>query len=115
MTILQTHASAAGIFDNFSDGQLADALGDVRFETETLREREQAIRAEFLARGLDRVEGQRFDARKVEAARWSLDTERVKREMGEDWYTVHSRVTPTVCLRVVARKVAVAVALGAAA
>ena len=58
------------IFDNHSNGQLADQLGEVI-------ERDLAI----------------------DATRWSLDTAKVKHEMGEDWFSTRCRITPTVSLR----------------
>ena len=35
----------------------------------------------------------------IDATRWSLDTAKVKHEMGEDWFSTRCRITPTVSLR----------------
>ena len=87
------------IFDNHSNGQLADQLGEVRGEISTLQTREKAIKTAFIERGLAQASGCRFTVLRIDATRWSLDTAKVKHEMGEDWFSTRCRITPTVSLR----------------
>lgn len=61
------------IFQNYPDGQLADEFGVVTGEIKALEARKDAIKAEFLGRGLDGVEGEYDAVRKVQAPWWSLD------------------------------------------
>ena len=87
------------IFDNHSNGQLADELGEVRCEISALQTREKVLRAEFVKRGLAQASGNRFTVTRIDATRWSLETAKVKEEMGEDWFSARCRLSPTVTLR----------------
>ena len=91
-------------FSNYANGQLADELGLVRAEIDTLQQRQSLVRDELIARDITEAEGERFTLKRVDATRWMLDSKRLKEEMGEDWYTAHCRVTPTTSLRTSVRK-----------
>jgi len=95
---------------NLSAGDLVDPLGSLKADLADLKAREDALRAELISRKLPEAEGALFRATVTEAARWTLDVDRVKAEMGEDWYTARCKVgtatTVRVCARTGARKAA---------
>jgi hypothetical protein len=88
---------------NFSAGDLADELGAVKSDLADLKSREDALRSELIRRGVSEVEGVLFRATVTEATRWTLDTDRVKSEMGAAWYDAHCRGSLTTTVRVSAR------------
>jgi hypothetical protein len=102
------NATATTTFDNLTDAMLADAIGDLDATIKNLQARMKEAKAEFIGRGLEKVAGERFTAALTNAVRWSLDTKAVKDEMGEDWYTARSRITPTTSLRIAVNKAALA-------
>jgi hypothetical protein len=58
--------------------------------TKKLDEAKAIIRS----RGVNELQGTNFRATvSSPGLRWSLDTDRVKLEMGEDWYVAHSKVS----------------------
>ena len=82
--------------------QAVIAVDDIK----VLRARQDALKTEFLDRGLERVEGECYAVLRVEAVRWSLDSKRVKQEMGEEWWIERCTTTPTISLRVSEAQVA---------
>jgi len=89
-------------FDNLSDGALADALGAVKAEAAELKAREDALKAELIARNISVAEGAEFRASVLpESIRWVLDADAIRAAMGEAWVLRHSTrswVRPTVRL-----------------
>jgi hypothetical protein len=88
---------------NFSAGDLADELGAVKSDLADLKSREDALRGELIRRGVSEVEGCLFRATITEATCWTLDTDRVKSEMGAAWYDAHTKGSLTTTVRVSAR------------
>ena len=88
---------------NLSAGDLADELGAIKSDLADLKAREDALRAELISRKLPEAEGALFRATITEATRWTLDTDRVKSEMGAAWYDAHCRGSLTTTVRVSAR------------
>jgi hypothetical protein len=97
-------AVSASPLHNLSTGDIADQLGRLKADAADLKAREDALKAELIRRGATEAEGALFRATLTEAARWTLDTDRVKAEMGEPWYSSHCRVGTSTTLRVSARK-----------
>jgi hypothetical protein len=95
--------SPVSLFHNLSAGELADQLGHAKAELAEAKAREDALRAELIARGITEAEGVLFRASLSESTRWTLDSARIREEMGELWCTSHSRVSSVVTLRVTAR------------
>jgi hypothetical protein len=95
--------SPVSLFHNLSTGELVDQFGHVKAEAAEVKAREDALRAELLARGVESAEGMLFRATITEATRWTLDSERIKAELGELWAVAHSKVSTVTTLRVTAR------------
>jgi hypothetical protein len=91
------------LFHNLSIGELVDQLGHVKAEAAEIKAREDALRAELIARGITEAEGMLFRATVTEATRWTLDAERIKAEMGELWTVAHSKVSAVTSVRLSAR------------
>ena len=90
-------------FHNLSAGDLADELGAVKAQAAEIKAREDALRAELIARDITEAEGSLFRAAVSTASRWTLDAERIRAECGEAWCTAHSKVATVVSVRVSAR------------
>jgi hypothetical protein len=88
---------------NLSAGDLVDQLGAIKAEAADIKAREEALRAELIARGVSEAEGALFRATISEGTRWTLDAERIRDEMGEAWCTAHSKVGTATTVRVSAR------------
>jgi hypothetical protein len=88
---------------NLSAGDLADELGALKADIADLKAREDALRAELINRGLPEAEGSLFRATVTEALRQSLDTERVRNEMGTAWCDARSKVAIVTTVRINAR------------
>jgi hypothetical protein len=91
------------LFHNLSIGEIVDALGHAKAEAAEVKAREDALRAELIARGITEAEGVLFRASISESTRWNLDAQRIREEMGELWTTAHSKVCSVTTLRVTAR------------
>ncbi|HLJ18974.1 MAG TPA: hypothetical protein VKU84_02185 [Stellaceae bacterium] len=88
---------------NYSAGDLVDELGALKADLANLKSREDAIRAELIGRGVTEAEGALFRATITEATRWTLDTDRVKAEMGQAWYEGRCKIGTATTVRVSAR------------
>ncbi len=78
-------------FNNRSVGDLVDELGSLKAEIAELEAREKTLRDELVARGAGEVDGDLYRATVSEAVRWTLDSAKVKAEMGERWWTARCR------------------------
>ena len=95
--------SPVSLFHNLSIGELVDQLGNAKAEVAEVKAREDALRAELIARGVDSAEGMLFRATVAQATRWTIDTDRTKAEMGELWTVAHSKVSSVTSVRLSAR------------
>jgi hypothetical protein len=91
-------------FDNLSAGQLVDELGQGKAEAAEIEAREKALKAELIARSVTEAEGALFRATVSEALRETIDTEKVKAEMGASWWSARCKVGIVTTVRVSARK-----------
>lgn len=89
---------------NLSAGDIIDELGGIKAAMADLKSREDILKAQLIERGVKEAEGALFRATLSGAARWTLDTDRVKREMGAAWFDARSKVAMVTSLRVSARK-----------
>ena len=87
-------------FDNLTDAALADEIGALDREAKALKERLDAAKAEFKARGLDKASGEKFSVTRSAATRWSLDAKGIRAEMGEAWADARSKLAHVVSLRI---------------
>lgn len=78
-----------------SSEQLVDALGELNETVKKWVKQVDYIKAALKSRlgGGDVVTGHTYQAVVSEKARASLDTERIKLEMGQGWYEDHCKVT----------------------
>ena len=88
---------------NLSAGDLVDRIGAIKAEAAEVKEREDTLKAELIARGLPEAEGVLFRATVSQGARWTLDVERVREEMGEGWCNERSKVAAVTTVRISAR------------
>jgi hypothetical protein len=94
----------ASPFSNLSTGQIIDELGQVKAEAAEIEQREKALKAALIARGVTEAEGALFRATVTESLRETLDAETVKAEMGGAWWSARCKVGIATTVRVSARK-----------
>lgn len=70
---------------------LADLGARIKSASDKLAKLDKACKARIVANDAKEVRGSIYKATIVEVVSWRLDTARVKDEMGEDWYTAHSK------------------------
>jgi len=102
-TAHSTSTIAVSLFHNLSLGEIVDQLGHAKAEAAEVKAREDALKAELIARGVPEAEGMLFRATVSDVTRWTLDTDRVKQEMGEAWFTARCKVGASTTVRVSAR------------
>lgn len=79
-------------FDNLSDAELVDELGSLKVELAQMGAREEALKAELIARGAGEFEGVLFRATvSPETTRWTIDGAAIKAEMGDAWVLRRSK------------------------
>src|ERR1700687_3080717 len=78
-------------YHNHSTGDLADELGRLAFEIAELEGRRKAFREEMIRRGVAEAEGAAFRATVSDAVRWTIDSAKVRAEMGESWWDARCR------------------------
>ena len=96
-------------------GELIDELGAVRAQQAALKIAEAGLRDAILAHRVGEAEGKIYRFTLISATRSTLDVDRVRREMGEQWYENMCRSTATTSLRVTPRREVLAAALAEAA
>ena len=78
-------------FANYSNGALADAMGDIDTQLERLQARQKAARAEMTRRHLSALEGARFLVSKATVSTHTFDGKGVRAEMGDAWYEARQK------------------------
>jgi hypothetical protein len=66
--------------------------------------REDALKAALIAKGITEAEGFLFRATVSEALRETLDSDKIREEMGPSWCSLHSKIAVVTTVRVNARK-----------
>ncbi len=102
-TAILTPLPSVSPFHNLTVGALVDRLGALKAQLADLKETEEALRGELIARKVEAAEGDLFRATVTEALRETLDTERVREELGSHWWSSHCRISVTTTVRVSAR------------
>lgn len=82
---------------------LADEIGRLDAMKAALEEKLSALKAEFKAAGVEKVEGELFVITQSTAIRQTLDTNSVKAEMGQSWFDDHSKLAEVTTVRVKAK------------
>lgn len=82
---------------------LADEIGRLDAMKKALEEKLTALKAEFKAAGVDKVEGEMFVITQKVDIRQTLVTASVLDEMGQKWFDDHSRLTEVTTVRVKAK------------
>lgn len=96
--------STVSIFDNLSIGEIVDQLGHAKAEAAEIKAREDTLKAALIARGVTEAEGVLFRATVSEALRETLDSDKIREEMGPSWCSLHSKIAVVTAVRVNARK-----------
>jgi hypothetical protein len=88
---------------NLPLGEIVDQLGLVKVAAAEIEAREKTLKAELAARDVREADGALFHVNVTTAARWTIDTSRVREEMGESWVFARSKLASVTSVRVTAR------------
>ena len=91
-------------FHNQSDAYIADLIGELDCQTKALEKAIKEAKDELLARGIDKVEGEKFNVTRAEYCRWTLNKDAVVEKLGEPWVTQNSKITPVTSFRITVRR-----------
>ncbi len=81
-------------FIGLSDTALVDEAAKMDMAIKALTKKLDEAKVIIRSRGVNELNGTSFKATVSNPGlRWSLDTDRVKLEMGEDWYVAHCKVS----------------------
>lgn len=87
---------------------LADQIGQLDAQIKVLSEQLEALKKQAKQSGLDEIVGQIFVVSVGNSIRASLDTAKVKKELGQQWYDDHCNLTEVSTVRVKVRPEALA-------
>lgn len=87
---------------------LADKIGQLTAQIEVLTKELDALKKEAKDSGLDEIVGQVFVVTVGNSVRASLDTAKVKKELGQQWYDDHCKLAEVTTVRVKPRAEALA-------
>ena len=90
-------------YHNRSAGDLADEIGKLCAEIADLEAQRKVFREELIRRDVAEAEGALFRATVSEAVRWTVDSAKVKAEMGEAWWNARCRQSLVTTVAVEAR------------
>ena len=82
---------------------LADEIGKLDAQIGVLTKQLEALKAQAKASGLDEIVGQTFVITIGTNIRASLDTAKVKKELGQKWYDDHCKLAEVSTLRIKVR------------
>ncbi len=85
---------------NLSSAQLADEYGSLKAQSDAIGERIDALKAELVARGADRVEGHNFTLTISRQTSTRLDTKALKAALGDSICAEYERSTESTVVRV---------------
>jgi hypothetical protein len=87
---------------------LADQIGQLDAQIKALTEQLDVLKAQAKASGLDEIEGRIFTVSIGTSIRASLDTTKVKKELGQQWYDDHCKLAEITTVRIKPRAEALA-------
>lgn len=82
---------------------LADQIGQIDAQIKALTEQLDALKKQAKSSGLDLIEGQVFVVSIDKSIRASLDTSKVKKELGQQWYDDHCNLAEVTTVRIKVR------------
>ena len=87
---------------------LADQIGQLDAQIKVLTEQLEALKKQAKESGLEEIVGQVFVVSVGSSIRASLDTAKVKKELGQQWYDDHCKLAEVTTVRVKPRAEALA-------
>lgn len=87
---------------------LADQIGQLDAQIAVLTKQLDALKKQAKKSGLDEIIGQVFVVTVGNSIRASLDTAKVKQELGQQWYDDHCKLAEVTTVRIKARAEALA-------
>jgi len=87
---------------------LADQIGQLDAQIKALTEQLETLKAQAKASGLDEIEGRIFTVSIGTSIRASLDTTKLKKELGQQWYDDHCKLAEITTVRIKPRAEALA-------
>ena len=87
---------------------LADQIGQLSAQIDVLTKELEALKKQAKDSGLDEIVGQVFVVTVGNSIRSSLDTAKVKQELGQQWYDDHCKLAEVTTVRVKVRPEALA-------
>ena len=82
---------------------IADQIGQLDAQIKALTEQLNALKDQAKASGLDQIEGRVFVVSISKDIKATLETAKLKQEMGQQWYDDHCKLAEVTTLRVKAR------------
>ena len=82
---------------------LADQIGQLDAQIKVLTEQLEALKKQAKDSGLEEIVGQVFVVSVGNSIRASLDTTKVKKELGQQWYDDHCKLAEVTTVRVKVR------------
>ena len=92
--------TATNLFSNISSAALADEYGELKERVKGIEKRIGDIKAELAKRGVTSQDGEKFSLSLVSEMRTTLDTARLKADLGEDIIAGYEKITTSMVLRV---------------
>ena len=85
--------TATNLFSNISSAALADEYGELKERVKGIEKRIGDIKAELAKRGVTSQDGEKFSLSLVSEMRTTLDTARLKADLGEDIIAGYEKIT----------------------
>lgn len=87
---------------------LADQIGQLDAQIKALTKQLEALKSEAKASGLDEIEGRVFVVTISKDLKATLETAKLREELGQKWYDDHCKLQEVTTLRIKARPEALA-------
>lgn len=91
---------------------IADQIGQLDAEIEALTKKLNALKDEAKASGMEQIEGRLFVITISTDIKATLETAKLREELGQKWYDDHCKLSEVTTLRVKARPEAMAALAG---
>ncbi|MFT3673160.1 hypothetical protein [Aestuariivirga sp.] len=97
---MATQLNTTNRFHNVSPEMLADLIGDLDRKAKDASAELEAAKDAFKARGLLIASGENHSVMVQKSIRQTLDTAKVKAEMGQNWFDDRSKLAEVMTLRI---------------
>lgn len=87
---------------------LADQIGQIDAQIKALTKQLDALKAQAKSSGLDMIEGRIFVVTVSKDVKATLETAKVREELGQQWYDDHCKLQEVTTVRIKARPEALA-------